>query len=244
MNMKLAMWETWQDKVKLALPMFCQHPLYVSQDMPQEKFEQVADYVAQYPEQLLGKTFWEEYGARVVDTRACGKVTRMWLDAVCEWHFLRQHLSLSNLHILDIGAGYGRFACHVEDWVGNYICTDAVPISRFICEYVIHKHCRLHTDVKVLAPEQIEATLLPGQIGLAINIHSWSECSIESIQEWLELIKRLQIPNLFVVPHDDHYYPHGPGGSFRPLIEKDFDLVAEEKLGMCDSPHSLWERKP
>lgn len=234
----LAMWEQWQDRVKLSLPNFCQSPVYVAQDVDPQVYEKMATFFADScPIKLPGKTLGEEYGATVVDTLAFGRVTRMWMDSMVEVNFLARHLPLPLMHVLDIGAGYGRLAALMWPQVASYTCTDAVPISRFVCEYFTMKHC---PKVLVIDPEQVVDCTL--QWSLAINIHSWSECSMESIEEWLLLLNHQRVPYLFTVPHDAAWLAHG-GPSFRPLIEREFAVVAEANIGLHACPHVLWKRK-
>ena len=229
------MWEQWQDKVKLNLPNFCQSPLYVAQDIPIEEFENIAPIIAEMTVDLGDQTLGEEYGATVIETQKMGRVTRMWVDAMCEVNFLHKYLQLDELHVLDIGAGYGRLAAYMEGLVNTYTCTDVVPISLFICEYFCMKHA---PGVMVRKPEALN-----WPYDLAINIHSWSEASLKSVAEWLALLKKHDTEYLFTVPHDNNYNAWGPGGSFRPLIEADFELIVERKMGLKDYPHSLWKRK-
>ena len=175
----MSMWEEWQSKVKQGLPDFCTSPLYVAQDIPVERFEEIAPYVLEHCLiSVPGKTLGEEYGATVVETEAFGRVTRMWVDSMIEVNFLAKHLELDQLHVLDIGAGYGRLAAAMEELVESYTCTDVVPISMFICEYFCLKHAPM---VMVRKPEALD-----WPYNLAINIHSWSESSLESIRLWLE----------------------------------------------------------
>lgn len=234
----LAMWQDWQNRVKEHLPLFCLHPLYVAQDVAPEAYEKMAPFFQEScPIQLPGKTLGEEYGATVVETQAFGRVTRMWMDSMVEVNFLARHVPLRLMHVLDIGAGYGRLAAVMVGEVASYTCVDSVEISKFVCEYFTMKHA---PDVMVLSPEQLPDWNHP--FSLAINIHSWSECSLESIEEWLAILKQKGVLYLFTVPHDDNYLSWG-GGPFRPLIERDYGLVEEVKIGMHNNPHSLWKRR-
>jgi len=67
-------------------------------------------------------------------------VSRDLLDSILEINFLDEHLNLldgRSLTILDIGAGYGRLAQRLTGLASNidYICTDAVPESTYLCEF-------------------------------------------------------------------------------------------------------------
>jgi hypothetical protein len=41
-----------------------------------------------------------------------------------------------------------------------------------------------------------------GSFDLAVNIHSFSECTLAAIEWWLALCVRLEVPHLFVVPNE------------------------------------------
>ena len=151
------------------------------------------------------------------------------LDSIIELNFLEKHLNLSEfkkLNILDIGAGYGRLAYRMASSFANlstYICTDAVPESTFLSEYHI-KFRNLEDRVAVVPLDTIKERLQEQQIDLAVNIHSFSECSLEAIEWWLTLLASNKIKNLFIVPNaSDH------GGEKLALNSgEDFsDLVAK-----------------
>lgn len=237
------MWNDWQNCVKSALPLFCKHPIYVTQDFSPQQYELAAEYVArECPVIVAGKTLGQEYGASIINTKAQGPLTRMWLDSMCETNFIARHLALNDLDILDIGAGYGRLAAAMSPLVKSYTCTDAVPISIFVCEYFTMKHA---PAVQVMTPEQVVSGVK--KFNLAINVHSWNECSIESVLEWLEIIKMLKIGHLFIVLHNTEYNAWS-GGSFRPYLERDFTLVDEQLFGLhqANTPpfiHALWKLK-
>jgi SAM-dependent methyltransferase len=230
------MWDTWEKKIRDALPNFCTSPLYVAQDIPVERYEEIAPEINKLNIQLGRATLGAEYGATVMETKSLGRVTRMWVDSMFEVNFIAKHLVLDRQDVLDIGAGYGRLAAAMEGLINTYTCTDAIPISRFVCEYFTLKHARL-TDV--MAPEQL---ITRGPFNLAINIHSWSECSLKSIEEWLAILRYHNTEHLFTVPHDDDYLSWGDG-SFRPLIEREFTLVESVKIGLGNHPHALWKRR-
>jgi hypothetical protein len=138
------------------------------------------------------------------------KISRDLLDSTLELNFLEKHLALStitNLTILDIGAGYGRLACRTTNTLSNiskYICADAVPESTFLCEYHI-RFRELDDKVAVVPLDEIEEQLQSQKIDLAVNIHSFSECSLEAIQWWLKLLVDNKVKYLFIVPNaSDH----------------------------------------
>lgn len=251
----LGMWQDWKSKVEAELPNFAKCPLYVAQGhIKEERFEEVAKRVAQ----ILGgyctgdlafhlgsRTRDAEFGARIVNTDSLGKVTRMWLDSNVEIDFLRRHLpDLKEMTALDIGAGYGRLPVMLSPFVKEMYCTDAVPISTEICR----GYCqRFAPSVKVLSLEEfVNSTGL--KIDLAINVHSFNECPMAQIQAWINAALELGVKHLFLVDHginlETSYKAWDNNmASFKPVLEKDFTLMAEESLGLSHSTHSLWTRK-
>jgi SAM-dependent methyltransferase len=247
---ELAMWEDWQDIVRRSLPNFCASPIYVQQrSQTQDEFESAAQYVAELPRKydLDGKTRDARFGGLVRTTKACGDVTRMWIDSNVEIDFLQRSLHptpLSSQRILDIGAGYGRLAVAMAPLVKSYACVDPVPISTGLCKMYTAQYTP-RAKVWELADFCAAADLAAD---LAINIHSWNECSLTQVGRWLEKIKL--IPHLFTVSNGHlsggrsaYSTWGGKGESFRPLLEKQYDLLAEEEVGLSHHPHALWRLK-
>lgn len=131
-------------------------------------------------------------------------VSRDLVDSVNEINYLEQHVGLSriaNLRVLDIGAGYGRLAhrlCAALPQIAAYDCVDAVPESTWLCRFylgfrgvkparciALHEHQQLHD-----------------RYDLAVNIHSFSECTLAAVRWWLDLVESRQIPWLLIVPND------------------------------------------
>ena len=145
------------------------------------------------------------FGVHVFD--ALGrKVSRDLLDSIVEIHFLERHLGLSSrsaLHVLDIGAGYGRLAhrmaCALPQ-LSTYLCADAVPASTFLCEYYL-RFRGVEDKVRAVPLHQVEQSLAGRRIDLAINIHSFPECTVEAIGWWLDLLRRHRVPRLMIVPN-------------------------------------------
>lgn len=244
------MWEQWQKKVEAALPDFATSPIYVEQNrQPEEEFRRVAEQVNRWgPVDEDGRTRDARFGGRLVET-CLGPVTRMWLDSNVEVHFLYRHLPyLDKKQVLDIGAGYGRLAVAIEDHVESITCVDAVPISTKICRDYTE---RFGADIKVLAIQGFINSVDSLKFDLAINIHSWNECTLEQVENWLAVLVEMKVPHLFTVAHgqadkstEKPYYTHQPGTpSFRPAIERYYDLVAEECIGIETPPHALWKLK-
>lgn len=247
--LKLAMWSDWQKTVRASLPNFATHPIYVDQGQPEEEFRALADQVyGGFIFDRVGQTRDAEFGARVVSTRH-GNLTRMWLDSEIELNFLRRQLPKSR-RVLDIGAGYGRLAVAGAPYFDRYVCVDAVPVSTEVCR----KYCgRFAPSVEIPSLPDFLAIYRDNyrDIDLAINVHSWNECTRPQIAAWLDVLCEIGIPHLFTVSHGQNdasiersYYAWEPGRpSFRPLIEERYELIAEESIGFSRHPHAIWRRK-
>jgi hypothetical protein len=124
-------------------------------------------------------------------------------------------------------------------------CTDAVPAAYHVCK----EHTFLYDDaIQVVSPEELMSTRNTVHPVLAVNIHSWNECNMDSIDAWLELLDHIWCDYLFTVSHGtlgkDAYLCHDiETPSFRCLIEERYDLIAEECIGITRQPHALWVRK-
>jgi hypothetical protein len=156
------------------------------------------------------------------------RISRDLLDSVNEISFLDRHLGVMErpgLRVLDIGAGYGRSAHRMVRALpdlADYCCVDAVPESTFVCEYYLrHRGCA--PPARVVPLHELEGALEPGHFDLAVNIHSFSECTYEAIAWWMAEIERLRIPNLLIVPNDPDellaFERDMSRRDFRPLVE-------------------------
>ena len=157
-------------------------------------------------------------------------VTRDLLDSILEINFLHEQLNLdlnAKITVLDIGAGYGRFAHRFTQVFPNSFvyCTDAIEKSSRICESYLKY--RGVDRARVISMD--EAERLSDDIDLAVNIHSWSECTLGAINEWLRILYEKRVPNLFLVPHSVHCLTIEQGGGavcFLPLIlDRGLNLV-------------------
>ena len=54
---------------------------------------------------------------------------------------------------------------------------------------------------KVIPLDEIENSLQTLDIDLALNIHSFSECTLEAINWWLSLLEKNQIRYLLIIPN-------------------------------------------
>jgi hypothetical protein len=171
----------------------------------------------------------EEDGLFGVHTFEVGgrAVSRDLLDSVNELLFLDRHLGLSRqagVRLLDIGAGYGRLAHRAVSGlrqVGRFLCADAVPESTFLCEFYLRFRA-VDDRARAVPLDEIEATLLREGADVAINVHSFSECTAEAIGWWVELLRRARVPHLVIVPNDSERLlsreKDGSQRDFAPLL--------------------------
>lgn len=133
-------------------------------------------------------------------------MSRDLLDSVNELNFLEKELGIARrpLKVLDIGAGYGRLAHRTTSWLARdqvfYFCADAVPESTFLCEYYL-RFRGVDRRARAIPLDEVEATLASQAIDLAVNVHSFSECSADAIAWWLRLLERHRVQHLLVVPN-------------------------------------------
>ncbi len=167
------------------------------------------------------------FGCWTTGVAGYGKLSRDLLDSVNEIVFLDRHLDVltrPGLRVLDIGAGYGRLAYRMAEAAENltdYCCVDAVPESTFLAEYYLNFRGS-SPPARALPIDQV-SSLLPGAFDLAVNVHSFSECTLRAITWWIQELVRLRVPHLFVVPNEaDGILSREPDGSYHqvlPLLE-------------------------
>jgi SAM-dependent methyltransferase len=157
-----------------------------------------------------------------------GRVSRDLLDSVNEISFLDRHLGILDqprLRVLDIGAGYGRSAVRMSQATPNladYCCVDAIPESTFLCEYYL-RHRRVSPPARTVPLHEIETALEPDSFDLALNVHSFSECTFDAVAWWIDRLAALRVPDLLIVPNDRDellsFEPDGTRRDFRFLLE-------------------------
>jgi hypothetical protein len=151
-------------------------------------------------------------------------VSRDLLDSILEIYFLDAHLNLfqrPSFRVLDIGAGYGRLAYRMVKAFPNldsYLCTDAIAVSSFLAEYYL-RFRNIHHKTKVLTLDTVEEKLKDTKIDLAVNIHSFSECSLKAIDWWMNVVAENRIPYLFIVPNSKDDLLTQNRESFSYLVE-------------------------
>lgn len=84
--------------------------------------------------------------------------------------------------------------------VTRYCCTDAVALSTFLAEHYLK--FRQVEDRAVVEPlDTIERALSTHPVDLAINIHSWSECTVTAIDWWVSLLASREVRHVMIVPN-------------------------------------------
>jgi SAM-dependent methyltransferase len=170
------------------------------------------------------------------------------LDSACELAFLDRHLSIrgaTDLRVLDIGAGYGRLAHRTIEAVkgiADYCCVDAVPHSTFLSEYYLEARGVAPPGRVVALPDV--PSLDPGAFDLAMNVHSFSECTLDAITWWLAQLARLEVPHLFLVPNEPEGFlsleTDGRRLDAMPALEAaGYRLVAEDPAILDDSVRAV-----
>lgn len=134
------------------------------------------------------------------------RVSRDLLDSILEINFLDRHLQLASrddLSILDIGAGYGRLAHRMMEAFPSlsiYRCTDAIAESSFVCEFNL-RFRGFEDRFEVIPATEIDRMLDSAKIDLAINIHSFSECTLQAVGWWLDRLASHGVRHLMIVPN-------------------------------------------
>jgi SAM-dependent methyltransferase len=168
-----------------------------------------------------------------------GRFSRDLIESVNEISFLERELRLSErerFSVLDVGAGYGRLAHRMAEAyprLSDYCCVDAIPESTFLSEYYLrYRGCA--PPARVVGLDGV-ADLAPGGFDLAINVHSFSECTLGAIAWWVDHLSRLRIPRLLVVPNEPtellSLEADGSRLAFGPLLEEaGYSLITQQPV--------------
>jgi SAM-dependent methyltransferase len=181
-----------------------------------------------------------EYGDRA-------PVSRDLLDSVNEINYLEQMAGLATkdgLRVLDVGAGYGRLAHRMSTALPNlraYDCIDGVATSTFLCDYY-RQFRRMPDSVRVVRLDEHEK--LADSYDVAVNIHSFSECSLEAINWWLDRIAERDIEWLLIVPNTpDELRSTELDGSMKPfrqdVLDRGYELVDRRPVHQSDELREL-----
>jgi putative sugar O-methyltransferase len=201
---------------------------------------------------LFGVKLWEFVPGR--------RVSRDLLDSIMEIAFLKQAMGFGfedRLRVLDIGAGYGRFAYRFNTVspASKITCIDAIATSTFLSEFYLKFRQCPGTDV---VPFDELSSLQGRTFDVAANIHSWSECTKQFIGWWLDRLCELKVPYLFIVPHTPELETVETNGvhlTYDDELEKrNFKLVLRRKkfnasklvqsAGIFPTEYRLYKRTP
>jgi SAM-dependent methyltransferase len=176
---------------------------------------------------LFGVKLWEFVPGK--------PVSRDLLDSILEIAFLQKALGVQfqdRLRVLDIGAGYGRFAHRFNTACpkSSITCIDPIATSTFLSEFYLKFRNCAGTDV---VPFDQLPSLQGRTYDLAANIHSWSECTKQFISFWLDRLCDLKVPYLFIVPHTEKLETVETNGVHLTyddeLERRNFKLVLKQK---------------
>jgi putative sugar O-methyltransferase len=181
-----------------------------------------------------------QFGCWTYDYAGEPRVSRDLLESVNELQFLDRELGLSareRFSVLDIGAGYGRLAHRMASAFGNladYCCVDAIAESTFLSEYYLQFR-GVAPPARVVPLHELDAGLTPGAFDLAVNIHSFSECTLQAIEWWVELLARLQVHEVVIVPNEPtellSMEPDGTRLDFAPALARaGYELTTREPV--------------
>ncbi|MCC5887096.1 MAG: putative sugar O-methyltransferase [Gammaproteobacteria bacterium] len=229
-------WDDDRLKADLTLPWFRGDNAYVWQFRQMRSEVRIKQYLAlkhvESRDRLGLLARLEEDGAFGCWTFQYGnrpQVSRDLIESINEINFLDRHLDISgqrDFKMLDIGAGYGRLAyrmCSALDNVVRYDCVDAVAESTFLCEYYL-KFRGVDDRASAIPLNELSRLAAPGEYDLAVNIHSFSECTLEAVRWWMRKLSELAVKYLLIVPND----PEELLTSEADRSKKDFSAAVEE----------------
>lgn len=252
-----SMWATWPDRVSDEL--FRREGDYLGQlggGMTAQNYWNTVEYIRRDPDLVWYAALDEdddEFGVVSFDIDG-KKITRDLLDSILEINYLHDRLQIdrdARITVLDIGAGYGRFAHRFTRVFPNSFvyCADAVEKSSEICE----KYLKYRAVDRARVISMDEAVMMVNHVDLAVNIHSWSECTLHSINTWLRLLMAKHVKNLFLVPHTIHCMSMERDGSaqcFLPwVLNSGFSLIDSRRkfppnvAGVYPTQYYLFERQ-
>lgn len=169
------------------------------------------------------------------------------LDSILEIGFLNREFGVLQdgaLKFLDVGAGYGRLAhrlAQANAGLKAYHCVDAIPESTYICDYYLH-HRQVPDSYSALPLDDFAAGSGCNTYDVAINIHSFSECTRSAVSWWLEQLVKREVKHLLIVPNEDEQLltteVDGSRGEYASLMKRyGFELASSKPL-IEDKPTS------
>jgi putative sugar O-methyltransferase len=256
-------WNSWEKHVNLLK--FRGEDDYVSQAYFRQntrRYELTFTYVEATDELGLLNTLSEDplFGVKLWEFVPGKPVSRDLLDSILEIAFLQKALGFQPkdcYKILDVGAGYGRFADRFTTVfpASPVTCVDAIATSTFLSEFYLKFRKR---DQASIVPFDRLADLQNNRYDLAVNIHSWSECTKEFIGFWLDRLCDLKVPYLFIVPHTPNLETVETNGQHLTyddeLARRGFKLVLRQRKfqksefvnlnGIFPTEYRLYKREP
>jgi putative sugar O-methyltransferase len=183
------------------------------------------------------------FGAYVTELGGDRLVSRDLLDSIAEIYFLLDTVGTARLagaRVLDIGAGYGRLAHRLATAVAEIsavYCVDAIPEATFVSEYYL-RFRGVGTKVAVVPLDEIETRLEQERIDVAVNIHSFSECTAAAVEWWIRLLVKHDVKWLMIAPN--------PGRNREArLLTTESDGSHPDFQGIIESAgYRLVERRP
>ena len=110
---------------------------------------------------------------------------------------------------------------------------DAVPESTFVSEYYLRMRGQM-PPARVVPLHRFHDEVRPGAFDLAVNIHSWPEAPLTAVRWWVGELRRLEVPQLFVVPNEPtELLSQEPDGTRHDLMPV-----------LADAGYRLTERRP
>jgi hypothetical protein len=135
------------------------------------------------------------------------------------------------------------------------VCTDAIAESTFLCEYYL-RFRGVDGVAPTVALDELDDAIAADEVHVAVNMHSFGEFPLASIEWWLDLLARKRVPHLFVVPNGfDRLSREADGStnSFEPAIAAaGYEMVAAEpkyasplvqRHGVYPGEHLLYTRR-
>lgn len=145
-----------------------------------------------------------KFGAKTFEVG--GKlISRDLLDSAREVDFIKRNIIPSEgpLRVLDIGAGYGRLAHRLTEALGDDVkvfATDGFAVSTFLAEFYLDQR---NSSARVIPLNQFESFIANNSIDVAVNIHSFSECTTDAINWWVERLSKNGVKHLVIVPNGE-----------------------------------------
>lgn len=137
-------------------------------------------------------------------------ISRDLLDSTTEIDFLVQSLGLdakTKIKAVDIGAGYGRLIYRMSQLFpeSQVAGVDAIPESTYLCDKYLEYRGVDKNPFRAIPLYKMDVM---NDFDLAINCYSFSECTLDTIEFWLQWIVNHNARYIFIVPHSQDFI-HG-----------------------------------